>query len=210
MAKGVKKSDYAESASERAQAEVAKSEYARFKEKFAPLLVKRATESQTDALKTTLRGRANADTMQALSKPSIAVAESSNAAGSMADAVQGQLATANASAREYQNKVGANVLAKAQQQAGTSIEGLSQAARLSTSAALAKAQARQEVAQAKINALAQVGSQFVSTGAENYSQTGDFFTPGTLNVDKSNAAGKAVYDPAKTWQERLAIGFGRG
>ena len=61
MGKGPNKKDYAASEAEQVNAQIGRSEYERFKTKFAPLLKARAAESQTDAVKTTLRGRAQAE-----------------------------------------------------------------------------------------------------------------------------------------------------
>lgn len=192
MGKGPNKKDYAASEAEQVNAQIGRSEYERFKTKFAPLLKARAAESQTDAVKTTLRGRAQADTMQALSKPSLAMAESPTAAGDMAEATTGQLSKANATAREYNNNVGLGVLGRARQQSATAQEGLSTAARLGASEALTKAQAKQDVAQAKFNAAAQIGSSFVAGGMENMSQTGNWFTPG-VQTGSDPITGKPTY-----------------
>lgn len=191
MAKGPSSKDYAPSEAENVNAQIGQSEYSKFKEKYAPILKLRAAESQTDAVKTNLRGRAQADTMRALSKPSLAVAESTTAAGDMAEATTGQLSKANTTAREYNNKVGLSVLARGRQQAAAAQEGLSTVARLSASEALTRAQGKQEVAQAKINAAVKIGSSFVAGGMENLSQTGDWFTPGIQNPGTDG--GKPTY-----------------
>ena len=93
--------------------------------------------------------------------------------------------------------------------AGTAQEGLAQVSRLGTSTALAKAQAKEAVAQSKINALAKVGSAFVSTGMENFSQTGDFLTPGELDTKAISTDGQPVYKAANDWKTRLSAGLGR-
>lgn len=196
------------SAAETASAQIAKSRYNDFKTKYAPLLKLRAAESQTDAVKTSLRGRAQADTMQALSKPSLAVAESPTAAGDMAEAVTGQLSKANTKAREYNNQVGLSVLARGNQQAATAQEGLATASRLSTSSALAKAQAKQDVATAKWNAVAEIGSKVIGQGMENYSQTGGFFTPG-VQQPGTTPDGKPIYKSAQGPLGYLNAGISR-
>lgn len=213
MSKSPKKSDYKASASEVANAEIGQKEYARFREKYAPLLKIRAEKSQSDDSKTNLRGRANADVMQTLSKPSIMAAESTTAAGDMAEAVTGQLGKANTSARAYQNDVGADTLAKARQQAGRAQQGLSEVARLSTSTALAKAQAKQDVAQSKWNAAFQIGTAAVGQGIENYAQTGNAFTPGVVDTTKGtngvNDDGSVNYRSARDIGEFFGAGTKR-
>lgn len=210
MAKGPSKKDYAASAGEQANAEVAQSEYRRFKTRYQPLLVKRMEQSQTDDLKTNLRGRANADVQQALSRPNLAVVENPTAAGDMAEARMGQLAEADKVAAKYKNDVGASVLARGRQQAAVAQQGLSEVSRLGTSAALAKAQAKADVAQSKWNAAAQIGSALTSQGFENYSQTKDVFTPGRIDPKAtSDANGVPQYKPATSWDDRLSIGLRR-
>lgn len=210
MAKGPSKKDYAASSDEQANAVIAQSEYRRFKTRYQPLLVKRMEQSQTDDLKTNLRGRANADVQQALSRPNLAVVENPTAAGDMAEARMGQLAEADKVAAKYKNDVGASVLARGRQQAAVAQQGLSEVSRLGTSAALAKAQAKADVAQAKWNAVAQIGSAFTAQGLENYSQTKDVFTPGRIDPKAtSDANGVPQYKAATSWDDRLSIGLRR-
>jgi hypothetical protein len=207
MGKGTSSADYKASPAELANAQVAQSEYQKFKTSYAPLLKKRAVDTQTDAIKTTLRGRANADTMQTLTKTSLPAAEDPNTAGNVADGLTGQLGEANQVARTYQNNMGADTLAKARRQTGYAQEGLAQVSRLGTSAALARAQAKDAVAQAKWNAIAEVGSAYVGEGLENLSETGDWHTPGVLiGADEQ---GKPIYRKSESLRESFQIGTGR-
>lgn len=208
MAKGPNKNDYKASAAENANAEVAQSEWQRFKTKYQPLLVERAKTSQTDDTKTLLRGRASADVAQAQGKPNLAVVENPTAVGDYTEASTDQLAIANATAGKRKNDVGANVLAKATQQKGTAVEGLSHAARLSVSSALTRARAKEDVAKAKLEAAAQIGSSLVTQGARNYGQTGDIWTPGRIDPKAtSENNGVPVYNKAKDFQDRVSIGM---
>lgn len=208
MGKGTSSADYKASPAELANASVAQSEYHKFKENFAPLLKKRAVDTQTDAIKTTLRGRANADTMQTLAKaPSLPAAEAPDTAGNIADGLTGQLGEANKVARTYQNDMGADTLAKGRRQVGYAQEGLAHVSRLGTSSALARAQAKDAVAQAKYNAIAEIGSAYVGTGMENISQGQDWHTPGELTGVSDT--GKPIYSPAASWDKRLQLGLGR-
>lgn len=210
MAKGPSKADYAASPTEQAASQVATSQYNDWKQKYRPLLVKRSVDSQNDSIKTNIRGRANADTMQKLSPAAgtLRGAESTTIAGDMAEAVTGQLGTANKAARKYQNDVGVDTLSKARQLGGTASEGLAQAARLGVSSQLAKAQAKQEVAQSKLNA----GVSLLATGipqmVENHGQTGNVFTPGIADgVNKET--GEATYKAAKGIGEYWTAGTKR-
>lgn len=210
MAKGPNKNDYKASAAENANAEVANSEWQRFKTKYQPLLVDRARMSQTDNDKTLLRGRASADVAQAMGKPNLAVVESPTSVGDYTEGRTDQLAIANATAGKRKNDVGASVLAKATQQKGTAVEGLSHAARLSVSDALTRARAKEDVAKAKMEALVQATGAMIHEGARNYGQTGDFWTPGRIDQKAtSENNGVPVYIKAKDAQERFELGTTR-
>lgn len=211
MAKGVSKNDYRASAAELENAKVAQSEYQRYKQTYHPVLVKRGVDSQSDAIKTTLRGRANADTMQKINPQvqGMAAAGSTSVVGNAAQAIAGQLGEAQKVGQQYQNEMGADTLARGRRMAGTAQEGLAQVSRLGTSTALVKAQAKEQVAQAKLNAAAKLGSTFVATGMENYSETGDFLTPGELDTTHISTDGKPKYNAAPNWKTRFELGLGR-
>ncbi len=196
MASKPKASDYKASDAEKASASVAMAEYQYFKEKYDPLLQQMRDKSLTEDVQSGLRGRANADVMQALSAPSYEAATSSTAAGDTAQALTGQLGAANVAAKQVQNTMQSNVLGTARGQAADAQSGMAQASRLATSSALERARANQMVAQAKQAAVAQVGSTLVAQGLDNMSTSseavdaatgqptrGSFFTP----VNRSGA-----------------------
>jgi hypothetical protein len=208
MGKGTNKEDYKASPAELENARVAQSEYQKFKTSYAPLLKKRAIDTQTDDIKTTLRGRANADAMQTLTKTSLPAAEAPATAGIVAEGLTGQLGEANEVARTYQNDMGADTLAKGRRQVGYAQEGLAHVSRLGTSAALARAQAKDAVAQAKWNAVADIGSAYVGQGMENISETpGSWHAPSALIGADDN--GKPIYRKSDSLRESFQIGTGR-
>ena len=215
MAKGVSAKNYQASEAEKANAEVGMSEYQRFKQAYAPVLKNQMVRTQTDDASKVARRTANADAMQATTKDlSLGKVENPNYPGAVADVVTGQLGVANKAARQYQNEQGANVLARARQQVGTAQEGMSMLSRLGTSEALTRARAKEEVAQAKINAATQIGSTLVSTGMENLSQKdingkSSFWAPGILDEKATSPDGKPVYKTAASWEDRLSAGLGR-
>lgn len=172
MSSKPKKSDYQASEAEKASAGVATAEYEYFKQKYDPLLQKMRDKSMSEDIRSTLRGRANADTMQALSAPSYERATNLSAAGDMAAATTGQLNEANVAALGVQNKMQTGVLGTARGQAADAQSGMAQASRLATSEALDRARARQQVAEAKVAALAQVGSSLAFQGIENRATSG--------------------------------------
>lgn len=180
---------------DRANAAVAMAEYNRFKQKYDPLLRKMRDESLTEDTTSTLRARSNADTMQALTSDlSLQGAQRTDAGSDMAQAVQSQLGQATKAGKQIKNRMQTNVLGVARGQAGDAQTGMSQAARLSTSEALARAKAKQDVSQAKFNAAAQVGTALLAQGADNMStegggNKGTFFTPVDSEGNKVQGAG---------------------
>ena len=177
MGSGPKKQDYEPTEAERANASVAKARADYFRQTYAPLLREMRDKSMTDDPQTTLRGRANADTMQALtSQPTYDRTQSTTATGDLAQAYQGQLGVANQSALDIQNQMKTNVLGTAQGQQADSASGLAQAARIQSSKALERARGKQEVRSAKLGAAAQIGSALMFKRADDMDQQGkDFF-----------------------------------
>lgn len=167
-----KQQDYQASSAEKASANVAMAEHKYFKEKYDPLLQKMRDKSLTEDVGTTLRGRANADTMQALSKPSAQRALKGNSGGDLAQAYQGQLGIANTSAKNIKNKMQTNVLGVARGQAADAQTGMAKASNLATSQALTRAKANQQVAQAKYNAAGQIAGAALMQGMQNKATKG--------------------------------------
>lgn len=139
MGSGPNKSDYEPSEGEKASAAVAMAEYKYFKEKYDPLLQKMRDESLTDKVDKTLRARANADTMQALtSGPMARQSLTGQGADDLATGYQGQLGAADKAAEEIRNQKQMNVLGISRKQAADAQSGMAQAANLSTSEALTR------------------------------------------------------------------------
>lgn len=200
-----KAQDYKASEGEKASASVAMAEYQYFKQEYDPLLQQMRDKSLTEDVQSGLRGRANADTMQALtSQPSYQQTQSNTAAGDIAQAYQGQLGVANVSGKNIQNTMQTNVLGTARGQAADAQTGMAQASRLATSQALTRAQANQEVAQSKMNAAAAIGSAFIGEGAKNIGDGGTFLSP-NKNAGTGQAPGLA-----SGYRERLAASRARG
>lgn len=182
MSSGPKKQDYEASAAEQASASVAMAEYQYFKQRYDPLLQQMRDKSMSEDTTSGLRGRANADTMQALtSQPNYRQTQSTSATGDMAQAYQGQLGVANTSGKKIQNQMRTNVLGTARGQAADAQTGMAQASRLATSKALERARAKQEVATAKFNAAGQLAGATLMQGAENMKTEG--VTDGAMNGD---------------------------
>lgn len=171
MSSKPKKADYQPSASDKASASVAMAEYEYFKQQYDPLLRQMRDKSMTEDVASGLRGRANADVMQALSGPDYQAAARGTGGGDMAQALQGQTTLANVGALDVQNKMRTNVLGTARGQAADAQTGLAQAARLSTSEALTRAKAKQAVAEAKFGAAGQIAGAALYRGMQAYGQS---------------------------------------
>ena len=185
MSKKPKQQDYKPSEADKTNAAVALAEYNRFKEKYDPLLVQMRDKSLSDDATTTLRARANADTMQALTND-IGIQQTQNvSAGSdMSKGLQGQLGVANTSGLGIQNQMQTNVLGTARGQAADAQKGMANASRLATSEALSRAKAKQDVANAKYAMAGQLAGSTLGAGLQNMQTTsfdgktkGSFFKP---------------------------------
>ena len=182
MGSGPKKQDYEASDAERASASVAMAEYQYFKQRYDPLLQQMRDKSMTEDVSSGLRGRANADTMQALtSQPTYRQTQSTTETGDTAQAIQGQLGIANTSAKDIQNTMRTGVLGTARGQQADASTGMAQASRLATSQALERAKAKQTVASAKFDAAGKMAGAFLMQGAENMKTKGE--TDGAMAGD---------------------------
>lgn len=177
MASKPKQSDYQASGAEKASASVALQNYNYFKQNYSPILQQMRDKAQNTDVGTTLRGRANADTMQALTQPSYRNTQQVDYGADLGKAYQGQLGVANTSAKQIQNQMGSNVLGIARGQAADASTGMAQLSRLGTSEALNRARNKQMVAQSKIDAAVTMGGAFGLQGMDNKSTGGTFFTP---------------------------------
>lgn len=201
-----KAQDYKPTESEKASASVALAEYRNFKKKYDPLLQQMRDKSMQEDVSGTLRARANADTMQALtSDSSYQQTQANDLSSDMSKAYQGQLGIANTQAKDISNKMRTNVLGTARGQAADAQTGMAQASRLATSEALTRAKAKQEVAEAKFDSAVQIGSSMGQQGAKNIQGGGTFFTP-----NKNEGIPGAGVNLASGLRDRLDIAARRG
>jgi len=187
-----KQQDYKPSEGEKSSASVAMAEYTYFKQKYDPLLQKMRDESLSTNDDKMLRGRANADTMQALTSGSMAQqAMSGQGSDDLAQAYQGQLGIADSSAEDIRNKRQMNVLGIARGQAADAQSGMAQAANLQTSEALARAKNKQLVSSAKMTAVGQLAGATLMKGMQNKA------TRGQKDTGKVGADGKPIMETVK-------------
>ena len=207
-----KKQDYKASDAEKLTASVSLQLKEDFDRKYGKLLTNMRDQSKSDDPTRALRGRANADTMQALTSDlSFRNTQELERSGEIANAMVGQLGQAGAKGAAIQNQLRTNVLGVAREQAADASSGLADAARMETSTALNKAQAKQMERNARNAAAAQIAGSALITGINNRSTKGvnaageevrgSFFTPVNTQgqqalgvVNRLNQSG-TIYDP---------------
>ena len=195
MSTGPDKADYQPTDADKANASVALQEYRFFKQNYDPLLRKMRDKSMSDQGKKVARGRANADTMQALTSGINYDAVGRDDLESLTgEGLMGQLGVANQTAEATKNDQAAGVLASARGQAASGQQGMSNVARLRTSEVLQKAQTKQAVAQAKFNAGAQLVSTGIGQGIKNIAGGGEFATPAVTQDDGSTRLATGLYE----------------
>jgi hypothetical protein len=172
-----KAKDYQPTEAEKASASVALANYNYFKQNYDPILQQMRDKARTEDPAQILRGRANADTMQALTQPSYRNTQQLDYSSDLSKAYQGQLGQAEARGTQIQNTMGTNVLGIARGQEADATTGMSKLSRLATSEALGRAKNKQQVAQAKMNAATNLATSFVMQGLDNRETGGTFFSP---------------------------------
>jgi hypothetical protein len=197
MASKPKQQDYEPSEADKASASVAMAEYKFFKQYYDPLLQQMRDKSMTEDVSATLRGRANADTMQATSPSGYRSTQLSDLPSDVNTALQGQLQQTSAAGKQIQNTKQTNVLGTASGQKTDAQTGMAVAGKLSTSEALGRAKAKGIEDDAKLAAGAQLIASAAMQGYDNMQTGGDFFTP-------QDSAG----NPVKGLKNRYNYGLG--
>ena len=172
-----KQSEYKASDTEKTQAAIAKADADYFRQAYDPLLVEMRDKAATENIGATLRGRAGADTMQALTGggANYDLASDVDSAANLAIGATGQMLGANIAAKDAKTTQQVGVLGTARGQAADSGDALAAASRLSRSEGLAKAQTKQQVRLARRKAGFDLAMAMGDKAMTNKSQTG-FFT----------------------------------
>tara|TARA_B100000424_G_scaffold270389_1_gene269594 strand:+ start:1423 stop:1983 length:561 start_codon:yes stop_codon:yes gene_type:complete len=169
-----KQKDYEASEAEKASASVGKANYDFFKANYDPLLREMRDQTRSEDTRLALRGRAGADTMQALtSAPTYRRTQTIGATGDLSQALTGQLGVADKAAKNIQNTASTNVLGIARGQQADASTGMAKASRLATSDALARARNKLQVKNAAIGAGLKVAGTVGGEMAEQ-GKLGDF------------------------------------
>jgi hypothetical protein len=172
MSGGPKKSEFAAGAAEKALASVSLAEKNFFRENYLPKLTQLRDRTNVENYESVATGRAQADTMQALSgRPSLAATRSVNMSADMASAAGAQALQGRYQGLAAKRGDQVNVLKNARGMQADAQQGLSQAARIATTKQLDLARARQQRRSANIGMVADifdtVGTKLGQTSGNN-------------------------------------------
>jgi len=207
-------SQYAPSDTERTQSRIAKADADYFAKTYDPLLVKMRDQARDENVGATLRGRAGADTMQALTSTSnLGITGDINLAGDLATAATGQMISANVAARQAKIQDQIGVLGTARGQRADTGSALAQASRLRASEDLTRIGVKQRVRLAKRKAVFDIGASIAGQGLKNWQQTSSPFKQhlGYVNVDGQpmQQYGKGILGGFQTDTQPIKNSLGR-
>jgi hypothetical protein len=206
-----KKSDYKASAAEQVDASVAVDRANIFRRDYMPLL-KEQMNYAAKGVDQRLRARAAADVQQQTASNTLAESQRTDRAGDIANATLSNLGVADNSAAAVENQMATNTIGTAQGQAADASSGISKAARIGASEALTRAKNKQMVAQAKINA----GAQLATAGVMRAGKEGLFGQKIQSNIMGPQVAGSSLPTsipslgaPPKPGTSPFSIPFGK-
>jgi hypothetical protein len=170
MGSSPKQQDYQPSEVEKVQARIAKADQEFFQQTYDPLLQKMRDDSLKQDTQATLRGRAQADTMQALTGDgsNLNLARGVDTTADAAMGAVGNILQANVLARDVKDKMQTNVLGIARGQAADAGSGLASSSKLARAEDLNRASARLSRAQNIMGNIGKIGS----AGIRRYSRKG--------------------------------------
>jgi len=161
-------SDYAASEEEKALASVSLADKTFFRENYLPKLTELRDQSMQQDYQGVAKGRAQADTMQALSgKPSLLASQSVDAAADLASAASSMQLAGGAQGLAGQRQDQINVLKNARGLSATATSGLSQAARIGMTDTLAKAGRKQSRRMARLENMGKLAMQGIENVQRN-------------------------------------------
>lgn len=170
MGSGPKAADYKPGETEKIQSAIAKADQDYFERTYDPLLREMRNEARSSNRQQTLRGRAQADTMQTLTGQPLApgVTSAVDGVANMASGAIGQMLSANVAAKNVKDQEGLNVLGIARGQAADAGSALAQASKLETSERLARAAEKQTIRRANKAAIGNIANTALKTYGGEY------------------------------------------
>ena len=173
-----KAQDYKPSETEKTQAAIAAEEQRYFEQTYQPLFIKQMQRAAERKLAPTFRGRAQADTMQALtgSGPQLGVVSGVSDAADRAMGAVSNIAASTTQAAKASQSDQMNSLSQSLGLGSAASSGLASASRQAASRGLAEARAKQQVRMAKNDAMFSAAKAGLSMGLSNLaSGSGSFF-----------------------------------
>ena len=167
MGKKPKPVQYKPSETEKQQAAQAQADQAFFEQTYDPLLRQMRDESLRTNTDATLRGRAQADTMQTLTgAPTLGSVSGVDTAANRASGAVANMLQANVMAKDVKNQQQVGVLATARGQAADAGSGLAKAAKLARSEGLNRASASLSRATNIMGNIGRVGGAALKKGLD--------------------------------------------
>lgn len=189
-----KAEEYKPSETEKTQAAIAAEEQRYFENTYQPLFLKQMQRAAERNLAPTFRGRAQADTMQALTGlgPKLGVVSGVSDAADRAMGAVSNIASSTTQAAKASQGDQMNALSQSLGLGSAASSGLASASRQAASRGLAEAQAQQQVRMARNNAMFQAAKAGLSMGMGNLaSGSGSFFKGKTTTIGPSGKLGSA-------------------
>jgi len=194
MSSKPKSSDFKASEQEKALASVSLAEKNYFRQKYLPKLTELRDRSMTEDYSGVATGRAQADTMQALSgRPTIRAAQSVDAAADLASAAGAQQLQGRTQGLTAQRGDQINVLKNARGMQADAQSGLSQAARIESSKQLDFARAKQ----ARRNANFKAANKMVGQMGQNFQENLGYQDAGGDSAKQANLGFFSKFLPAQ-------------
>ena len=189
-----KQSEYQASQTEKDAERVAKADAAYFAKTYDPLLLEMRDQAATEKVAPTLRGRAQADTMQALTgQTNLGLVQGLGQSANLASGAISQMLGANVAAKGVKTEQQVGVLGTARGQAADAGDALAQASRMARSEGLAKAKAKQDIRLSRNQMMFDLGKAGTMKGLQNYQDTGTF-RAGKGQMIKNPNTGEMVYE----------------
>lgn len=194
MSSKPKSSDFKASEQEKALASVSLAEKNYFRQKYLPKLTELRDRSMTEDYSGVATGRAQADTMQALSgRPTIRAAQSVDAAADLASAAGAQQLQGRTQGLTAQRGDQINVLKNARGMQADAQSGLSQAARIESSKQLDFARAKQ----ARRNANFKAANKMIGQMGQNFQENLGYQDAGGDSAKQANLGFFSKFLPAQ-------------
>ena len=191
MSSGPKQKDYQPSETEKTQARIAAEEQRYFEQTYQPLFLKQMEESQKRDLTPTFTGRAQADSMQALTGRGADVGAAFNIgdAANIASGAISNIASGRTAAEKAETGDKLNALSQSLGLGAAASSGLAQAGRLAASEGLSRARAKQQVRLARNDAIFKGVKAAASMGMSNIASGGSF-SSGVSQMQDPSGSGK--------------------